>query len=72
MTQSRPDDDLNDPSIDENRRRRIAETLGSLPRAVLSALVDYGLTDEDIAEYHGLPRDLVAELRGTWHIPPMP
>ncbi|MGS4947806.1 hypothetical protein ACVDG3_20215 [Meridianimarinicoccus sp. RP-17] len=72
MTRSRPDDDLDDPSLDENRRRRVAETLGPLPRAALSALVDYGLTDEDIAGYHGLPRDLVAELRAIWHISPAP
>lgn len=70
MTRSGPDDDLADPSLDQRQRRRIAETLGPSPRAALSALVDYGLTDGDIARYHDLPHNLVADLRVLWFTPP--
>lgn len=47
---------------------RTVEALGPRPREALSALVDYGLSDEDIARYHGVARDAVVALRGHWGI----
>lgn len=72
MTRSRLDRDLDGTSFDEELRQMIAETLGMAPYDALSALVAYGLHDEDIARYHGLPRALVTELRELWRIPPNP
>ena len=67
---SKLDQDLDGAALDAERRQRIADTLGITPREALSALVGYGLQDHDIARYHGLPRDLVTELREFWRIPP--
>lgn len=62
--------DLTGMALDEERRRRIAETLGDTPREALSALVGVGLNDDDIARYHRLPMEVVAELRAFWGIAP--
>lgn len=62
--------DLTGMALDQERRRRIAETLGDTPREALSALVGYGLNDDDIARYHRLPMEVVAELRDFWGIAP--
>jgi hypothetical protein len=70
MTRSSLDRDLDGWSLDRTRRRRVEETLGTAPRDALSALVGYGLHDHDIARYHGIPRELVTELREYWRIPP--
>jgi len=69
---SKPDQGPDGARLDEQGRARIAETLGVAPRKALSALVGYGLHDHDIARYHGIPRELVTELRELWHIPPTP
>lgn len=60
------DRDLAGTSLDAKRRRKIAETLGMAPRAALSAFVDYGLSDSEIARYHNLPTWVIAELRDHW------
>jgi len=62
--------DLTGMALDAERRRRIAETLGDTPREALSALVGCGLNDDDIARYHRLPMEVVAELRDFWGIAP--
>lgn len=62
--------DLTGMALDEERQRRIAETLGDRPRHALSALVGYGLNDADIARYHRLPDQVVTELRDFWGIVP--
>ncbi|MHA7886410.1 hypothetical protein [Roseicyclus sp.] len=69
---SRPDQDLDGAALDMDGRRRIADTLGTAPREALSALAGYGLQDHDIARHHGLPHDLVTELREFWRIRPNP
>lgn len=69
---SKLDQDLDGAALDADRRQRIADTLGVTPREAVSALVAYGLHDHDIARYHGLPHDLVTELREFWRIPPNP
>jgi len=72
MARSRLDRDLDRALLDQDQRRRVEETLGDMPRDALSALVGYGLHDSDIARYHGLPRQLVTELRELWQIPHNP
>jgi len=72
MTRNILDRDLNGTSLDEKRRQRIADKLGLAPCDALSALVGYGLHDHDIARYHGLPQELVTELRELCSIPPNP
>jgi hypothetical protein len=47
---------------------RLAGCLGPAPRAALAALVDYGMTDAEIARYHRLAPDLVTQLRAVWGI----
>ena len=44
------------------------DALGPLPREALAALVDYGLTDAEIATYHALPTEIVTRLRMFWGI----
>lgn len=58
--------DLVGTSLDEQGRQLIADTLGFAPRAALEAFLDYGLSDVEIARYHKLPTELVAELRDHW------
>ncbi len=70
MTWTRFERDLADTNLNERRRRRIAETLGSAPRDALKALVDYGLSDHEIARYYRLPRKVVIALREHWGLPP--
>jgi len=72
MTRRRLHLDLDGTWLDAQGRQKIAETLGIAPRDALSALVGYGLHDHQIARYHGLPRELVTELREFWHIPANP
>src|SRR6056297_2794935 len=61
IRQMRPElnTDLTGMALDAERRRRIAETLGGC-----------GLNDDDIARYHRLPMEVVAELRDFWGIAP--
>jgi hypothetical protein len=47
---------------------RLGGVLGPAPRAALAALVDYGMTDAEIARYHRLAPDLVTQLRVVWGI----
>lgn len=48
--------------------RRVQEALGPMPREVLAAMVDYGLSDAEISRYFSLPRDLITILRLHWGI----
>lgn len=56
------------PGLRGALRDQIADALGPCPRAALAALVGLGLSDEEIARYHELPRDLIAELREVWNL----
>ena len=47
---------------------QIAEALGPTPRAALMALVDYGMSDAEIARYHRLPQAAISHLRMLWRI----
>lgn len=69
---SKPDQDLDGAALDMEGRRTTADTLGTAPREALSARVGYGFHDHDIARHHGLPHDLVTELREFWRIRPTP
>ena len=69
MKRENHDQDFVSNPLDCERRRRIAETLGVAPRATLSAFVDYGLSDIEIARYHKLPTEIVSELRNHWGLP---
>jgi DNA-binding NarL/FixJ family response regulator len=44
--------------------------LGPDPERALAALVGYGLSDADIARYHGLRKNTVRSLRLLWGIRP--
>ena len=46
----------------------VSDRLGPRPRDSLAALVSYGMTDAEIAEYHGLPRETVTHLRLLYDI----
>lgn len=50
------------------RRGRVADALGPAPRDALLALVDYGLSDAEIARYRCLPQATVSHLRAFWGI----
>ena len=47
---------------------RLGGRLGPAPCAALAALVDYGLTDAEIARYHRLAPEVVTQLRVLWRI----
>jgi hypothetical protein len=51
-------------------RPRSGDALGPYPREALAALVAYGLTDAEIARYHGLRPEAVSHLRLLWRIDP--
>jgi len=42
--------------------------LGQMPRASLSAMVDYGLSDTEIGRYYGLSSATITRLRTAWRI----
>jgi hypothetical protein len=46
----------------------ILDALGPMPGEALAAMVDYGLSDAEIARYYGLSIDLIAILRAHWRI----
>ena len=62
------DIDSRPSSLAAARRRRIAETLGSAPRESLAAMAGYGLSDDEIGRYYGLPPRAVTKLRTRWGI----
>jgi len=47
---------------------RILEALGPMPARVLAAMVDYGLSDDEIGRYYGLPDNIIMTLREYWCI----
>lgn len=62
-----------DPAEDESppdatREQAFARWLGPMPRASLSAMVDYGLSDAEIGRYYGLPAATVTRLRAAWRL----
>ena len=62
------DNDHQPSSLAAARRRRIAETLGTAPRDSLAAMAGYGLSDDEIGRYYGLPPRAVTLLRVRWRI----
>ena len=68
MNNMRPTVDHADPSSAECRNGELADPPGARPREALAALVDYGLSDAEIAPYHDLHPDLVADLLLGWGI----
>jgi len=50
--------------------RRAREALGPRPYEALAALADYGLSDSEIARYHGVPIEALTDLRAFWGIAP--
>lgn len=47
---------------------RILETLGPMPAEALAAMVDYGLSDAEIARYYALSPEVITTLRRYWQI----
>ncbi|MEI4196847.1 hypothetical protein [Roseovarius sp. E0-M6] len=60
-----PDSEDHIPDEEEDG---IAEMLGDMPRASLSAMVDYGLSDSEIGKYYGLSSATIRRLRTAWRI----
>lgn len=48
--------------------REQARVLGPTPKLALAALADLGLSDDEIARYHQLPRQSVSAMRDIWNI----
>jgi hypothetical protein len=46
----------------------VLEALGPMPAAALAAMVDYGLSDAEIARYYALAPEVVTTLRTYWRI----
>jgi len=67
---------MKDRSLFENRSPaltmedacRILEALGPMPAEVLTAMVDYGLSDTEIGRYYNLPHKMITTLREYWGI----
>ena len=47
---------------------RILEALGPMSAEVLTAMVDYGLSDTEIGRYYNLPHEMITTLREYWGI----
>ncbi|MFO7759676.1 MAG: hypothetical protein R6V26_14585 [Roseovarius sp.] len=56
------------PSLTMQDAHRVLDALGPMPGEALAAMVDYGLSDAEIARYYGLSSELVATLRAHWRI----
>lgn len=51
------------PELEKDDAGHVAEALGPMPRAALTAMVDYGLSDVEISQYFKLATDTVTFLR---------
>ena len=67
MQHRMPDEDQSS-EFTMNDASRVLKVLGPMPREVLDAMVDYGLSDVEISRYFRLPRDLIAIFRQHWGI----
>ena len=47
---------------------RILKVFGPMPGEALAAMVDYGLSDVEIARYYGLPHEMITTLRDYWEL----
>lgn len=56
------------PALTMEDAYRILEALGPMPAEVLTAMVDYGLSDTEIARYYKLPHEMITTLREYWEI----
>lgn len=51
------------PAFQTDDAKRVADAFGLMPRAALTAMVDYGLNDEELSKYYSLPIALITSLR---------
>lgn len=56
------------PSLTMQDAHRVLEALGPMPGEALAAMVDYGLSDVEIARYYDLSPELIATLSAHWRI----
>jgi len=56
------------PALTMEDADRILNALGPMPAKVLTAMVDYGLSDDEIGCYYGLPHGMITALRDYWGI----
>lgn len=56
------------PALTMEDAYRILEALGPMPGEVLAAMVDYGLSDDEIGRYFDFPHDMISTLRDYWEI----
>lgn len=60
------------PSLTTQDAYRVLDALGPMPGPTLAAMVDYGLSDAEIACYYGLSPEVITTLRAHWRIPGNP
>ena len=60
--------DAQSPALTMDDAHRILEAFGPMPAAALAAMVDYGLSDGEIARYFDLPHEIISTLRRHWGI----
>jgi hypothetical protein len=48
--------------------QKYLHVLGPTPKRCLETLADLGLSDQEIARYFKIPRDIVTNLRQVWNI----
>lgn len=56
------------PEFDKDDALRVVEAFGPMPRAALAAMVDYGLSDDEISRYHSISPETVRSLRLHFNI----
>lgn len=56
------------PALTMEDAHRVLEALGPMPAEALAAMVDYGLSDDEIVRYFDLPHDMKSTLRDYWEI----
>ncbi|MCZ0813080.1 MAG: hypothetical protein ACQEVT_08935 [Pseudomonadota bacterium] len=56
------------PAVSVEDAYRILDALGPMPAAALAAMIDYGLSDDEIGRYYDLPHDMITTLREDWGI----
>jgi len=56
------------PALSMEDAYRVIEALGPMPAEGLAAMVDYGLSDDEIGRYYNLPHELITTLKDYWRI----
>lgn len=56
------------PTLSMEDAYRVIEALGPMPSEVLAAMVDYGLSDDEIGRYYNLPQEMITTLKEYWLI----